>query len=98
MTIAVDLGRKATKQANTFIWGPVVDTPSTIRFVLCFQKSKRSQRNLKGNSGVGEKLANSDMECGEMMMSIHPNKGIKLGPLHPFTNTLRFSSLHAGNF
>ena len=61
-----------------------MDTPSTIRFVLCFQKSKRSQRNLKGNSGVGEKLANSDMECGEMMMSIHPNKGIKLDPLHPF--------------
>ena len=30
---------------------------------------------MKDNADIGEKLANSEMECGEMMMNIHPNKG-----------------------
>ena len=47
---------------------------TVILFIL--QKSKRAHKHLKDNNeDIGEKLANTDMECGEMMMSIHPNKG-----------------------
>lgn len=41
------------------------------------QKSKRGNKHMKDNADIGEKLANSEMECGEMMMNIHPNKALQ---------------------